>query len=265
MDELKEALRKIGEFRGKRCVLVTDMKGSTSLFSERGDMAAVIVQQQRDLLMEEIEKMQGKAWPVGGDGILAFFSSSENGLKSAVNIQTRLKQEDFSIRAGLHTGDVFLDPNMQSQTINIASRIMGLADGGQILVSKNTYQETGKIDLARFHSHGEYNPKGITEPIGVYEVLWHKDQKPKRPVKKGIKAFPIKSTIVIGAILLLFLGLIAIKGIFQPQKTGSTRKVEISLIPPRVSVEFYPPINYYGGLPESSNLKVKKAFENGRK
>ena len=130
MDELKEALRQIGKFRGKRCVLITDMKGSTDLFSEEGDIAAVLIQQQRDLLMEEVKKVGGEAQAVGGDGILAFFESSQNGVRAVVEIQKGLKKEGFEIRAGLHTGEVFLDPNMQSQTINIASRIMGLADGG---------------------------------------------------------------------------------------------------------------------------------------
>jgi len=184
MDALRDALRQIGRFRGKRCVLITDMKGSTAIFSEEGDMAAVIIQRQKDLLMEEIDKVGGKAWAVGGDGILAFFEASRDALKAVVEIQKRIKEEKFSVRAGLHTGDVFLDPNMQSQTINIASRIMSLADGGQILTSSATYQEAREIDFARFHSHGEYSLKGILEPIEVYEVLWHKDQQPKPPPSK---------------------------------------------------------------------------------
>jgi len=82
MDALRDALRQIGRFRGKRCVLITDMKGSTAIFSEEGDMAAVIIQRQRDLLREEIDKVGGKAWAVGGDGILAFFEASRDALKA---------------------------------------------------------------------------------------------------------------------------------------------------------------------------------------
>jgi class 3 adenylate cyclase len=170
-DELKEALRQIGRLRGRRCVLITDMKGSTALFSEEGDIVAVLLQQQRDLLMEEVNKVGGEAWPVGGDGILAFFESSQDGIRAVVEIQKRIEKERFKIRAGLHTGEVFLDPHMQSQTINIASRIIGLADGGQILISKDTYQDAEKIDFARFHFHGNYSLKGLREEIPIYEVL----------------------------------------------------------------------------------------------
>ena len=254
-------------YQGRKTVFMSDMKGSASLFEQLGDIeAATVVQRQRDTSLKAISSYNGQGEPVGGDGILAFFDSANDALKSAVKIQQLLQKENIGIRIGLNTGDVFLDTNMQCETINIASRIMSLADGGQILISSSTHQEAGEIDLAKFYSHGEYRLKGISEPIGVHEVLWYKDQQPKKPsqkVKKGIKTSPIKSTIVIGAILLL--GLIAIKGIFQPQETGPTKKVEVSLLPLKISVEFYQPIDYYGGLPESPNLKVKEVFEKGRK
>lgn len=178
MNELKEALRKIGEERGKRCVLLTDMKGSTELFSQEGDIAAVKVQQQIDLSMEEIKNANGNAWPVGGDGILAFFESSTNGIKAIVNIQRRLEKEEFKIRAGLHTGDVFFDPSIQCQTINITSRIMSLADERQIFISEVVFKEIQGFKF-NIHFHSSYPLKGLKEEMPIYEVLWYEGQKPK--------------------------------------------------------------------------------------
>ncbi|MFH0774484.1 MAG: tetratricopeptide repeat protein [bacterium] len=179
---LEDALRRIGKFMGRRVVLLTDMKGSSELFSKQGDLTAVLVQKQREILMEEIKGFRGEAWAVGGDGMLAFFESPEDALKAIIKIQTRLKEEGFSVRAGGHTGDVFLDPNMQCQTINITARIMGLADGGQILISEILYEEAKNKGFS-FCSHSNYPLKGIPEPIEVYEVLWDKDQKPKPPLQ----------------------------------------------------------------------------------
>ncbi|MEW6103902.1 MAG: hypothetical protein AB1630_08855 [bacterium] len=42
--------------------------------------------------------------------MLAFFESAQDGLLSAIQIQRKLKEKGFSIRAGIHTGEVFLSP-----------------------------------------------------------------------------------------------------------------------------------------------------------
>lgn len=191
-ESLAKALRRIytekqeikDKYQGKKTTLISDMKGSSPLFEQLGDIeAAAIIQKHQDIFIEIINSHQGKGEPIGGDSILAFFDSSADALKSTVKIQQELllQKDKISIRIGLHTGDVFLDPNMQSQSIIIASRIMSLADGGQILISSTTYQEAKDIDSAQFYSHGKYTLKGILKPIEVYEVLWNKEQKPKKP------------------------------------------------------------------------------------
>jgi class 3 adenylate cyclase len=187
--DLVQALRQIytskqeikDKYQGRKTILISDMKASSELFAQIGDIdAAAVIQQQRDICLDVITSYNGTGEPIGGDGILAFFDSNIQAVKSTIKIQQLLQTNKISIRIGVHTGEVFLDTHIQSQSIIIASRIMNLADGGQILISSSTYNELEKTDI-EFYAHGRYKLKGIPDEIDIYEVLWHKEQKPKKP------------------------------------------------------------------------------------
>ena len=55
--------------------------------------------------------------------------------------------------------------------------------------------------------------------------------------------------------------MVAIKVIFRPERTGSLKKLEVSV--KGIGMEFYRPLDYFDGLPDSPNLRVKEAFEKG--
>lgn len=257
----------------KKTVLRADMKGSTELFTKLGDIeASRILQKQRDIALGIISSNNGQGKPIGGDGLIAFFDSPVEALTASVKIQQELQREKIGIRIGLDTGGVFFDLDMQCQTIIVASRIMSLADGGQILISLNTYQEVQDIELAKFWSHGEYYLKGIPGPVSLYEVLWQERQEPQKPITKEegperfLKIIPItpKRVLAFGILTAFFIiGLVVIK-IIIPIPTGPPKRMKIYIFPTDVDIIFYEPIDYYGELHESPNKAVKDAFENGR-
>jgi class 3 adenylate cyclase len=64
-------------------------------------------------------------------------SSATDALDAALLIQERLAAQDLAIRAGVHVGDVDTrGSDVSGVAINIAARIMGRAEGGEVLVSE---------------------------------------------------------------------------------------------------------------------------------
>ncbi|HAB16458.1 MAG TPA: hypothetical protein DCE44_08405 [Verrucomicrobiales bacterium] len=91
----------------------------------------------------------------------------------------------LSFGIGIHTGEVTVGTlgggNIVSnytvfgRDVNIASRLEGFAQGGQILISATTLREIERgtpILASRCRSLGSKLLKGIREPIEVFEVPW---------------------------------------------------------------------------------------------
>ena len=55
-------------------------------------------------------------------------------------------------------------------TVNIAARLVGRAEPGQILVSEAMYKAAGGSDL--FHDLGQVSVKGRDAQVRVYSVDW---------------------------------------------------------------------------------------------
>ena len=49
---------------------------------------------------------------------------------------------------------------------------MGLANGGQILITEPIYDELKKNNNYRIRYHGEYRLKGLEKKVKIYELLW---------------------------------------------------------------------------------------------
>lgn len=74
------------------------------------------------------------------------------------------------VRTGLHTGEVELrGDDIDGIAVRIASRICGLAAGGQILASR-TVKELVAGPAISFRELGEYTLKGVPDSWQVYEA-----------------------------------------------------------------------------------------------
>jgi len=67
--------------------------------------------------------------------------------------------------------------------------------------------------------------------------------------------------VVIPLCAILLVAMVAVKFIYHPQPTGSLKKLEVSF--KGIGMEFYQPQDYFDGLSDSPNLRVKEAFEKG--
>jgi class 3 adenylate cyclase len=110
-----------------------------------------------------------------GDGFFVGFESPDAALACAVAIQRGLmehrQKNGFApqVRIGVHaSGAIQVGRNFRGKGVHEAARIAAIAEGGQILASR----ETSAGSRYPTGDPRSVTLKGITEPMDVVEVLW---------------------------------------------------------------------------------------------
>ena len=114
-----------------------------------------------------------------GDGAaINFLGDVEDALKAALSLRESVLNEDVSfdppllVRAGINLGPVRLvrdingQPNIVGDGINVAQRIMGFAEAGQILVSRSYCDAVSRLSpqyAGMFHYQGSRTDKHVRE------------------------------------------------------------------------------------------------------
>ncbi len=159
--------------------LFTDIEGSTRLWEEHPDAMRDALARHDDLVREAIESHGGYVVKTTGDGFHAAFGTADAGLVAAVAAQRALVgeawplPEPLRVRMGLHTGAASLrDGDYFGASLNRAARLMGVANGGQIVCSQAT------ADLARdsvaegttLADLGEHRLRDLSRAERVFQV-----------------------------------------------------------------------------------------------
>ena len=175
-----------------KVVLITDMKSFSTMTEEDGSVAtAKAIQRHRDLLIPIITSMGGSGKSTGGDGLVAAFESAGAGLTAAASMQKALAEHNAGhpgereiwVRMGLASGEVVLDNGGRpfiGAALNLAARVMNLADGGQVYATGDVATEAEPAGLQR-HSFGKFELKNIAQPVEIVEILWDEGQQPRGP------------------------------------------------------------------------------------
>jgi class 3 adenylate cyclase len=181
------------KFTQTATVLLTDMKEFSKMTHEQGSLpSAATVQRARDLLEPVIEARNGHGKPTGGDGMVAAFTSADDAIQAAMDMQRALDHynrehptaNQILIRIGLHTGEVVFDKDSNpfiGDAMNVASRVMNLADAGQIFAGKETKEASTGAGEPQWFDHGTRKLRGIKEDVGIFEILWGVGQQPQTP------------------------------------------------------------------------------------
>ena len=137
------------------CVLFTDLKRSTQLYEKVGDASAFgHVRRHFDFLIECFERHEGGIVKTIGDAVMASFPSPTQALRAALEVQTAIDafndtlslEDNIVIKIGLHNGAaIAVNANGQmdyfGRMVNIAARIQGLSEGGDIVMSRHLFEE----------------------------------------------------------------------------------------------------------------------------
>jgi hypothetical protein len=114
-----------------------------------------------------------------GDGAaISFLGDVEDALKAALSMRSSLLSEEglmdppLLVRMGVNLGPVRLvrdingQPNIVGDGINVAQRVMGFAEPGQILVSRSYYDAASRLSqeyAGMFHYEGSRTDKHVRE------------------------------------------------------------------------------------------------------
>jgi class 3 adenylate cyclase len=165
-------------------VLFADVSGSMQLYETIGDGSAknLIVDLQKQL-SERIRQNQGIVQEITGDEVMARFDSPDHALRCATQIHQCAEQygETLSIpvmmRVGLHFGTAIIEQDrMFGDTVNLASRIAAIAQGGQTITTEALIQRAApkwkntarQFDIAKV--------KGKSEPVVIYDLPWRQSE-----------------------------------------------------------------------------------------
>lgn len=165
-------------------LLQTDIVDSTRLAQRLGDAAMAGVWAAHDRLMRERLRIWNGREIDRSDGFLLRFESVSEAVGFTLDCHDRLAALDppLQMRAGIHIGSVTARENSSEEmargarpielaglSIPITARIMGLAAGGQTLLTAEARAAIGPTSW-RIVSHGHWRLKGLEEPIELFEA-----------------------------------------------------------------------------------------------
>jgi class 3 adenylate cyclase len=168
-------------------ILFTDLKSSTQLYQQIGDLNAfALVREHYGVLNKAICEQHGAVVKTIGDAIMATFSQPVDAVGAGLEMLKELRKlnqastrGDLILKIGIHRGaaiSVTLNDSIDyfGQTVNIASRVQGSAGGEEIYLTEPIYCSAGVQDLLQ-EQHCETEPvqvqlKGIEEQVKIYKV-----------------------------------------------------------------------------------------------
>lgn len=158
--------------------MFTDIVGFTEFNALRGDVEALDLLALQERIVRE--EMPGEARVVKqlGDGLMLWFGDPCAALETGLRLQERFETESWAtdaplwVRIGVHSGkQTRRGDDLLGHDVNVASRIVNLADSGEVLASEATVKGAGGgvPDIA-FEQLGPVVMKGIPTPVNLYRA-----------------------------------------------------------------------------------------------
>lgn len=180
-----EALRAGEEIQINSVTLMfTDLRDSTRLYRQIGDAPAFgRVRQHFDLLEQAIAAEGGAIVKTIGDAVMAVFrepAAAIRAIEEAHRAITALEgKPPLEMKAGIHTGPciaVTLNERLDyfGSTVNIAARLPGLSEGGEVVFS-NEIKTDPEVEAWARDNHKEplwfdANVKGYDMPFSLWRM-----------------------------------------------------------------------------------------------
>lgn len=165
-------------------LLFTDVKGSTSLYDRIGDFNAyALVREHFALLRGIIAARNGAIVKTMGDAIMASFADPASAMQAAAVMRQQTRKamggEELIIKIGVHAGPcIAVETNEQldyfGQTVNIAARLKGVAEAGEIVCTEGVYHApdvAAVIQKAGLKAQPDQALlKGVGSPVTFYRL-----------------------------------------------------------------------------------------------
>ncbi len=159
-------------------IMFTDIVGFTEFNALRGDNEALdLLALQERIVREELHD-DARIVKALGDGLMVWFSDACDAVLTGLRLQERFEEESWGtdaplwVRIGLHYGQQSRrGDDLLGHDVNVASRIVNLADSGEVLASEATVRSAdgGLTDVA-FERLGPVVMKGIPMPVNLFRA-----------------------------------------------------------------------------------------------
>ena len=167
--------------------LFTDLKGSTELYERVGDLVAFdLVREHFRTLNDIVAGEEGAVVKTIGDAVMATFLTPDHALAAALKMREAMRRlnethgrEDLLLKIGIHEGPC-LAVNLNErqdyfgQTVNIASRVQGLAMSQSILATAPVVQNPRSASVLGSNGHKPVAQsralRGISSEVAIYEI-----------------------------------------------------------------------------------------------
>jgi class 3 adenylate cyclase/alpha-beta hydrolase superfamily lysophospholipase len=152
-------------------ILFTDIVGSTRVAAEMGDGRwQRLLDDHYRIARRQLDRYDGHEVKTVGDGILATFDGPARAIRCAAAIRDEVGELGLEIRAGLHTGEIEVEPDdIAGLAVHIGARISALAGAGEVLVS-STVKDLVVGSGLDFDDRGTHELKGVPGEWRLYAV-----------------------------------------------------------------------------------------------
>ena len=165
-------------------VLFSDVSGSTRLYESAGDtIGHRTIRGCVDLMRRATESQGGRVVKTIGDEILAVFATADAAARAAIAMQMdseglpQVAGTRLALRIGFHGGPILQKENdIFGDTVNLAARLVGLAQPGQIILSRETAGTLGAEMRVMARDLYGVQVKGKAEEIALSELVWKRDE-----------------------------------------------------------------------------------------
>ncbi len=170
----------------RAAILFSDLTGSTALYSKVGDAAAFrLVDDHFDLLRDIVRGENGAFVKTMGDAVMAAFVDERAAVRAGLEALTRFESwkkerehgDAVGIKLGINAGACYVVTangalDYFGQTVNVASRVQHLADSGELVLARASFEalppeERAKVVVGETF---EARVKGVEAPLSLVRL-----------------------------------------------------------------------------------------------
>lgn len=164
-------------------VLFADIAKSTNIYEALGDKAAQnLISSCLSALSKVAGQHNGSVIKTIGDEVMCIFPGATSAVEAgmamheAAELKFAHREQDLeplNLYIGIHFGPVIMeDGDVYGDTVNMASRITGLAKQRQVLISQQVYDELDPKLKSSSQCIDKITIKGKSGEFKVYETIW---------------------------------------------------------------------------------------------
>jgi len=168
------------EQAGPVTVLFTDIAGSTAMTQALGDEGAQqVVRAHNRIVREALSANAGKEVKHTGDGIMASFAKTSDGVDASIQMQRETAKHNeanpnlpLHLKIGLNAGEPIAEDNdLFGTVVQLSARIVDKASADQIYVSEIVRGICAGKGY-KFVNLGGFPMKGFDTDVTLFEVPW---------------------------------------------------------------------------------------------